>query len=368
MSIAVFYEYYLPAYKAGGPIQSISNMTKVLTEFRTVYIICSNRDLDGAVLDVSVNQWVKRSPKELVYYFSGKVDKSRVFNLLDEIQPEVIFINGLYSLPFTVYPLMYDGGRKILSARGMLHPGALSQKSLKKRLFLNAFKLLGLHKKCEHHATTIEEAGYIKNVFGKEAKIWTVSNLPNVLECLPPIAKHSGELRMISVSLISPMKNILLVIRALKFCRQKVTYHIYGPVKDAEYWALCKTEMKELPQNIDIAYKGEVSPSNVSKVLSEYQVFILPSKSENFGHAIYEAMSAGKPVITSHNTPWNNLRDAGAGRNINPENQAELIEAIEEMALMGNDIYRETTLKAKEYITHQYDTDDVKHQYIEMFS
>ena len=33
----------------------------------------------------------------------------------------------------------------------------------------------------------------------------------------------------------------------------------------------------------------------------------MPSKSENFGHAIAESLSAGKPVITSNNTPWNNL-------------------------------------------------------------
>ena len=39
------------------------------------------------------------------------------------------------------------------------------------------------------------------------------------------------------------------------------------------------------------------------------------SKSENFGHAIAESLSAGKPVITSNNTPWNNLEVNNAGIN-----------------------------------------------------
>ena len=61
---------------------------------------------------------------------------------------------------------------------------------------------------------------------------------------------------------------------------------------------------------------------------------VLPSKSENFGHAIYEALSAGRPVITSHFTPWNDLQPAAAGINVSLDNSTELTAAINTFATM----------------------------------
>ena len=62
-------------------------------------------------------------------------------------------------------------------------------------------------------------------------------------------------------------------------------------------------------------YHGEIAPDFVAEVLAQQHVFIMPSKSENFGHAIAESLSVGKPVITSNNTPWNNLEQNNAGIN-----------------------------------------------------
>ncbi len=40
--------------------------------------------------------------------------------------------NGLFSTLFSLIPLLTSNYKKIISVRGMLHPGALSQKALKK--------------------------------------------------------------------------------------------------------------------------------------------------------------------------------------------------------------------------------------------
>ena len=82
----------------------------------------------------------------------------------------------------------------------------------------------------------------------------------------------------------------------------------------------------------------EIEPKDVKVKLANAHVFILPSKSENFGHAIYEALSAGRPVITSHNTPWNLLKEAHAGLNISLENgNHELKEAIDSFIKMDKE-------------------------------
>jgi glycosyltransferase involved in cell wall biosynthesis len=47
--------------------------------------------------------------------------------------------------------------------------------------------------------------------------------------------------------------------------------------------------------------------------LQTVHVFVLPSKGESFGHAIFEALSLGCPVLISNQTPWNNLLAQNAG-------------------------------------------------------
>jgi glycosyltransferase involved in cell wall biosynthesis len=49
---------------------------------------------------------------------------------------------------------------------------------------------------------------------------------------------------------------------------------------------------------------GDVSPERVNAVFAAYDLFILPTLGENFGHVILEALTAGTPVLTSDQTQW----------------------------------------------------------------
>lgn len=370
MRLLITYPWFYPAYKAGGPVQSVKNTALAMAaDGVEVFILCSDKELDGSPINVERDNWVDYDKGIKVYYNAQSGSKAIINNVIRNVHPDVIFINGIYSLPYTIYPLLYNGKpRKILSVRGMLHPGALSQKSLKKKVFLTAFKLRGWHKKAEYHATAEEEAGYIRDHFGAEKKIWVVPNLPNVMQYLPPADKEKQTVRLVSISLISPMKNILLVLRALQQVSANVVYHIYGPVKDASYWDTCKGLIQQMPANVTVEYKGEVLPHNIHIALKDYHYFVLPSKSENFGHAIYEALSSGRPVITSHNTPWNGLEAAGAGYNINPEEVTVFARLIDALAEKEASEYNQATLAARKYIEQQYNIEDIKAQYREMFS
>ena len=44
-----------------------------------------------------------------------------------------------------------------------------------------------------------------------------------------------------------------------------------------------------------------------SKRIARSDVFLLPTGGENFGHAIFEALSCGVPVLISDQTPWRGL-------------------------------------------------------------
>jgi glycosyltransferase involved in cell wall biosynthesis len=331
------------------------------------FIYCSNKDIDGRLLsEVAHDTWVDYLPNTKVFYCSD--NGKELYRQLESIKPDMIFANGLFSYPFSIKPVMWKcKTRKILSVRGMLHPGALSQKMFKKKLFLSGFKLLGLNRKCEFHTTTGEESCFTKTVFGNNSKVWVARNFPKQLSPVNALPKQSGELLLVTIALISPMKNIKLVLEALQKCTSKIIYSIYGPVKDAEYWQECQSLLNTVPANITIKYNGALEPEKVEEVLANNHCFIMPSKSENFGHAIIEALSIGRPVITSMFTPWNELQRSKAGYNVDNNDVDTITKAIESIAAFNNDEYGLWSAAATAYAKNKINLSDIANEYKAMF-
>jgi glycosyltransferase involved in cell wall biosynthesis len=248
----------------------------------------------------------------------------------------------------------------------MLHPGALGQKSWKKQLYIRFLKLTGKHKRCIFQASDSTEAGFIKAAMGEDVEVKVAGNFPKMHGALQLPIKQPGELTLISIALISPMKNTLLVLQALAGCRSNIQYHICGPVKELGYWEECQAAINLLPPHIKVTYHKELPPSEVSAMLQQAQVTIIPSKSENFGHSIIEALSAGMPVITSNNTPWNGLKAAQAGCNVECDVTA-LTTAIEYFAAMDANSFDDWQKGALKYASSQLDTEGLRVDYGELF-
>lgn len=319
--------------------------------------------------NVPFNEWCSYNSYTSVYYASKKkLSVSLITKEIKEIKPDILFIIGMYSPYFNLVPMLFAKvPRKILSARGMLHTGALSQKKYKKKAYIFVLKLLGLQNKCIFHATDEREKKYIQHAFGNKANISIASNFPRYFENIMMPQKMPGRLTLVSVALISPVKNIIRVLTAMANCNYKIDYNIYGAVNDENYWSLCIEQIKRLPANISVTWHGKVQSSNVEAALKGSHVFILPSMSENFGHAIYEALSAGRPVITSNHTPWNNLFENSAGMNVTLDNDHELLNAINFFAEMESGEMLKWGRCAHDYSVKAIDVEQIKEQYETMF-
>jgi glycosyltransferase involved in cell wall biosynthesis len=123
-----------------------------------------------------------------------------------------------------------------------------------------------------------------------------------------------------------------------------------------------------MPVNVTVKYHGEIEPSKVQEALKDSHVFILPSKSENFGHAIYEALATGRPVITSDHTPWKSLQNSKAGINVALENNVGLSDAIILFANMTQEEYNLWSNHAERYAANAINFEDIKNQYKKMFT
>jgi len=365
-------------------VQSIANMVQQLgaaaVEFK---IFCSNKDLDGSLLtNVEFDKWINYNANTRVWYSSKNNLLPLIKKEIKKEAPDLLFTIGIYSWPFNFKPLLFCRSvKKIISVRGMLHTGGLSQKGFKKKIYLQFWKVLGLHKRNIFHATDEEEKKYIQQVFGVKARVVVAANFPRVVQLQPVIEKKTGHLKLVSIALISPMKNILLVLEALQLAvgsrqsspdgyrdgNSNIEYNIYGPVKEGKYWQECLAQIKKMPPNITVNYHGDIAPDKIEQALAKSHVFILPSKSENFGHAIYEALTAGRPVITSKATPWNNLQSAKAGINVSTDDTQELINAIDYFAGMNQEQLNEWSNAAREYALNAVDIYKIRKQYEVMF-
>ncbi|MEO6819235.1 MAG: glycosyltransferase [Ginsengibacter sp.] len=361
--------WFSPAFRAGGPIQSVDNLVREFTENIHYFIFCGDTDLGGGALEnVKPNDWVQFNSHTRVWYSSPDKISDNLVKQVHAVKPDVLYIIGLFSWHYNIVPLIFcKGPRKILSTKGMLHPGALSQKKFKKKIFLKLFSLMEYQHKVAFHASDIEEESFIRKNFGEVPTIFVSPNFPHKLDFLPIIDKQPGDLKLVSIAIISPMKNILLVIKALQNQTATIQYDIYGPIKDEDYWVECLKEIKQLPSNISVIYNKEIQHHEVNNALVKSQVFILPSKSENFGHAIFEALSAGRPVITSTNTPWNGLETKHAGKNVEIENTIELSDAIQFYAALSQSEFVQWSQASKLYADQAIDINELKKQYELMF-
>jgi len=68
-----------------------------------------------------------------------------------------------------------------------------------------------------------------------------------------------------------------------------------------------------------IHWIGNVSGDRKQALLHEASFFVLPSYSENFGHAIAEALAHATPVLTTDRTPRTDLDRRGCGWVIQPD-------------------------------------------------
>lgn len=366
MTTLISIPWFTPAYLAGGPIQSVYTMVNNCDDL-DFKIITSNADFNHLPLkNISANEWVDFNKHTQVYYGDKQLSFLNHIQLNKSVKANAVFLIGIYSFRFTILPILFSRSENIiLSVRGMFHPPALLQKAFKKKLYLAFLKPILKWKNVSFHATDETEKLHIQSVIGNDTKVWVAQNIPNIRKS-NVVYKSEGTINLLTVALIGPMKNHLQVLKALKDCKHNVQYDICGPIYFPDYWNECLKIIQQLPANIKVIHHGPIPPNELDYFYANAHVFICPSQSENFGHALFEGLTAGKPLITSNNTPWNNLEKNNAGLNVEPISD-QIKNAIDFFAQMGEPDYTKWCRAATEYANNAVDIVEIKKAYHQMF-
>lgn len=339
ITIITFSGYYLPGYKGGGPIKTIKNLFDQAGNEINFKLITSDRDLGDITPYSSIRSgaWNKIGNASVFYTQPSKTELIQTIKILRDKDYDLVYLNSFFSPRFSFFPLLITkilGKKIVLGPRGEFSEGALSIKSFKKRIFISFFKLLRLHKSIVFQASSNYEADDIRRVIGSRVDIRIAEDIGSQEFSEGPTARTSSPLKAVFISRISPKKNLLIALKILKKVRQPLTFDIYGPIEDLDYWRQCESVIKTLPPHIEVNYKSNLHPDNIVNTLKNYDVFFFPTKGENYGHVIAEALCAGLPILITDTTPWRNLQELGIGWDLPLNSPDAFSSALDELATM----------------------------------
>lgn len=318
--VLVFADWFLPGYRAGGPIRSLANLVRhVPHRFYVVTRHCDHNSSEPYV-GVPTNVWLDHAANVKVMYLPEKeLSGRRLKKLLRERDYHRIYVNSLFSPRFALKPLLVARAlgltsRVVLAPRGMLKPGALSVKAGKKRAFLRVARWSGFYSGIGWHATSEVEAEEIRSHFGGAARVHVAPNISAPAQPLSPPRKERGKLRLVSIARLSPEKGILEALQFLAAAGLdgEVELTLHGAAQDSQYLRECQALAATL-SNVRVVFAGELEPASVPRALEQHHFLYAATRGENYGHAIAEALVHGIPVIISDRTPWRGLEAAGVG-------------------------------------------------------
>lgn len=366
MKILIILTGFLPGKKFGGPPISVDNFCSLMNEDEC-FIVTRNHDMGETETYKDIKSgWNDRGNCKVLYLSDKEYGYRKYEEVIKEINPDVIYLQGLFQN--CIIPCLFLAKKHnipvLLAPRGELCAGAFKKK-YKKVPYIIFLKIFGLLNKVHFQSTSEEETEAIMQHLGiTEDRIHFLTNVPSIPKKEYPMPeKQPGVAKFVFISRIVRKKNLKAAISYFKNIDGDVTFDIYGPIEDKDYWRECQDEIKLLPSNIKVNYCGLVSHDQIHETFSRYHAFLFPTFSENFGHVIAEALSVGCPVIISDQTPWNDVEKYNAGWALAIDKEQLFVNAIR--ALMGykNNDEGKIRVNSKKYFALKNNLEVIKKRY-----
>ncbi len=375
-SILMCCDWYYPAYKAGGPIQSIHRLAVQLTPYYKISILTSAYDLNSETIlsGIRLNEWFTTPAGIQVYYTTR--DQHRIKNISDilkTLRPDFIYFYSPFSKKSTIDVIRACTQAKIspkyiLAPKGTLKKSALKKSHFKKWVYIKMIKWFGWHRTMRFHATNADEQAEINTIFG-ETDTHVIYNLPPVILSSPlPCHKEVNHLKLLCLSRIHPIKNIHFLIETMQKVSVSVDLTILGGIEDEAYYDKCQHIARQLPNHIRVQFAGDCPYAEVESYLQQHHIMALPTLGENYGNAIVEALAIGRPVMISDQTPWKGLSAHKAGWDLPIAYVLPWQKVIEECGPWDQATYNEWSHGALTYAQQHIQDPDLIHQYQQLFN
>lgn len=369
----------------GGPAISVTRLASEQSKLgHEVTLACLDYPHLGPQVEAPGVRVVSAKGSVLAVRGRGWSPKFRRVVMEEAKKVDVVHNHGLWMWPnaYAREAAVAAGKPLIISPRGMLEAWSLGRSRFRKSVAWWLFENKNLQSAAMFHATAASEAESIRVAVKRlrdentKRQRWDGAKLaewkgevpivvaPNGVD-LPDLARRPGRQALedrfpqlknrrwvVFMSRLHPKKGVDVLLRA--WARQKDVASGSWRVKSMQteapvtqllphrnpvlvlagsdligYRKYVERMVKELGLEDSVVITGELQGEAKDCVLANAEVFVLPSHSENFGIVVAEAMSWGRPVISSTGTPWKEVEDVGAGWWVQPE-EKELTQILHE--------------------------------------
>jgi glycosyltransferase involved in cell wall biosynthesis len=339
--------HYVPAVRLeqGGVVRSILDWCTIFASrgHAMSLVVYQSKDLP--------RDWLDPQPgKPRAYLIPEpmpplKLLSRRAMRLIDDLlkNTDILHLHGPW----------LDGNRQIanlarrrgipylLSTHGMLDDWSMTQRSFKKRAYMSMFGQQILDRAAMVHCTAAAELTQASKWFTNPrtvilpylVNLSPFEQLPGpdpALQILPAAARDKP--RLLFLSRLHEQKGVDILIRAAGLLRDASVPFVAllvgsgDPIYEASLHAL----VEELKLQDRVLFLGLLTGIQKISLYCAADIFVLPTRHENFGLVLTEAMACGLPVVTTKGTDiWNEIQSAGAViADSTPESFAEQIQKL----------------------------------------
>ena len=248
----------------------------------------------------------------------------------------------------------------------MLDPKSLSQKKIKKQIAWFLYqKIILFYSNLIIVNSELEKINLLKKIARKN----NIEIIPHGIE-IPkkffPKKNINKKLKFVFFSKIHASKNLLALVKLWEksIFLKKFDLNIFGEINDKIYFSKVNAYIK---RNKNINYLGLLN-KNIQFKLSNFDVLIHPSESENFGLVIYEALSSGLFLILNRKLNKTDLKKNLFSIDINL-NLKNLDTSVKEIVKKKN-FLKSLKFKKKcfDYIKNNHNWEYLTDKYVQKYS
>lgn len=255
----------------------------------------------------------------------------------------------------------------VISPRGSLLPQRLAKSRLKKQLASLLFDRRNVGGAAAMHATSHEEAISIR-AFGYQGPLAVIPNgveVPSDTDLALSMAAEpdfrsrfpetTGKRVLLFLSRIEPTKGVVSLAHVWgKIAPRHTDWHlvIAGPDE--------RNHVREVRRILDAhgasrrtSVAGPLYTTERDQAFAACELFVLPTRSENFGMAIGESLARSRPVITTVGAPWPGLQDHECGWWI-PHGEDALEHALDEALSLPASTLGRMGARGREWMQRDY--------------